>query len=497
MRTIEGAATVVLVSDGEETCDADPCVATRLLKESGIDFVMHVIGFDVGEAERAQLECIASAGGGKYFTAGSAEDFEFAAKTATMAVAEVPATGEGRVWIDEPKVFSSGTKLTAHFQAAETFHENAWLGIVASDVPHGSEQVNDQHDVDYRYIRGRTSGEVVLTAPSEPGSYDVRLHDTDRNGREVASDTFMVEAATGKVWLDKQEFMSAEKMVVHYSAPALGEHAWAGIIPSGIPHGSEDVNDQHDIDYKYVKSDSDGTVELNAPAAEGRYDIRLHDTNNKGTEIASVSFTVAKGSGKVWLDSTDYLGGQQIDVHFSSIAPLGDSAWLAIVPSEIEHGSAKQNDAHDVDYKYIKGQISGTATLNVPFKAGSWDVRLNDSTATDGNELAHATFNVSVAKGVLTLGKTSFAPGDVVEFSFEVPEGLGSRAWVGLIPSGVEHGSAATNDGHDLQYHYLSGKSSGTMQFKAPDESGSYDIRLHDGTGKANEIASVTFNVGN
>ncbi|MCP4897081.1 MAG: VWA domain-containing protein, partial [bacterium] len=31
LRTIEGAATVVLVSDGEETCDADPCVATRLL----------------------------------------------------------------------------------------------------------------------------------------------------------------------------------------------------------------------------------------------------------------------------------------------------------------------------------------------------------------------------------------------------------------------------------------------------------------------------------
>lgn len=396
MRTIEGAATVVLVSDGEETCDADPCAATRELKESGIDFVMHVVGFDVGDEERAQLECIASAGGGKYFTAASSEDFEFAAKTATMAVTATPASGEGKVWIQDPKIFASGTKFTVRFEAAQTFHDNAWLGIVPSDVPHGSELVNDQHNLGYRYIRGRTSGEDVLTAPSQPGDYDVRLHDSDNNGREVASATFTVETATGTVWLD----------------------------------------------------------------------------------------------------ATDYLGGQQIEIHFSSPSALGDTAWLALVPSDVPHGSASENDRHDVDYKYIKGQTSGTANLTAPFIAGKWDVRLNDSTASDGNELAHTTFNTSIAKGALALDQTTFSPGDVVAVSFEVPEGLGSRAWVGLIPSSVEHGSAATNDQHDLQYHYLSGKSSGTLQFKAPEAPGSYDIRLHDGSGNANEIASLTFEVG-
>ena len=496
LRTIEGAATVVLVSDGEETCDADPCAATRQLKESGIDFVMHVIGFDVGDEERAQLECIASAGGGKYFTAGSSEDFEFAAKTATMAVAAAPASGEGEVWIQDPKVFTSGTKFTVRFEAATTFHDNAWLGVVPSDIPHGSEQVNDRHNLGYRYIRGRTSGEDVLTAPSQPGSYDVRLHDSDSNGREVASATFTVETATGKVWLDKNEFTSAENMVVHYSAPALGDRAWVGIIPSDIPHGSEEENDRHDISYMYVKSDPEGTVTLTAPATEGGYDVRLHDTNNNGSEIASVTFNVVKALGKVWLDATDYLAGQQLDVHFSSPSALGDTAWLAIVPSDVPHGSASENDRHDVDYKYVKGQTSGTASLTAPFEAGTWDVRLNDSTASDGNELAHAAFTVSIAKGTLTLDQTSFSPGDAVAVSFEVPEGLGSRAWAGLVPSSVEHGSAATNDSHDLQYHYLSGKSSGTLQFKAPDNPGSYDIRLHDGTGKANEIASLTFRVG-
>jgi Ca-activated chloride channel family protein len=41
---------------------------------------MHVIGFDVTEEEKAQLECMAKAGGGKYFTAKTAGQFKTAAK---------------------------------------------------------------------------------------------------------------------------------------------------------------------------------------------------------------------------------------------------------------------------------------------------------------------------------------------------------------------------------------------------------------------------------
>jgi len=118
----EGTATVVLVSDGEETCDPDPCAATRELREAGVDFVVHVIGFDVNDEQRAQLECIADAGGGRYFTAANAEDLEFAARTATMASVEEPASGEGRVWIDEPAVAAPGPEgpHLGHPRAART-----------------------------------------------------------------------------------------------------------------------------------------------------------------------------------------------------------------------------------------------------------------------------------------------------------------------------------------------------------------------------------------
>ena len=70
----EYAATIVLVSDGIETCGKDPCALTKSLKESGINFVMHVVGFGVKGGAAKQLACIAEAGGGKYFSSSNAAD---------------------------------------------------------------------------------------------------------------------------------------------------------------------------------------------------------------------------------------------------------------------------------------------------------------------------------------------------------------------------------------------------------------------------------------
>ena len=61
----EKKATVVLVSDGRETCDLDPCAIGNALEQAGIDFTAHVIGFDVVEqADQEQLQCLADNTGG-------------------------------------------------------------------------------------------------------------------------------------------------------------------------------------------------------------------------------------------------------------------------------------------------------------------------------------------------------------------------------------------------------------------------------------------------
>ena len=67
-------AVVVLVSDGEETCGADPVAAAKALVAKGIDLTVHTVGFDVGADARTQLEQISRVTRGEYRDARSAAE---------------------------------------------------------------------------------------------------------------------------------------------------------------------------------------------------------------------------------------------------------------------------------------------------------------------------------------------------------------------------------------------------------------------------------------
>ena len=70
---------IVLVSDGIESCNGNPVIAARDLREQGI--VVHLIGFGMGSAadeDAASLMAIANASGGRYVTAGSAAELKSA-----------------------------------------------------------------------------------------------------------------------------------------------------------------------------------------------------------------------------------------------------------------------------------------------------------------------------------------------------------------------------------------------------------------------------------
>jgi Ca-activated chloride channel family protein len=69
----EGQRSIVLVSDGEDTCaPPQPCEVAKELHKQGIDLHVHTIGFKVGAAARAQLACIAQTTGGTYHDADDA-----------------------------------------------------------------------------------------------------------------------------------------------------------------------------------------------------------------------------------------------------------------------------------------------------------------------------------------------------------------------------------------------------------------------------------------
>jgi hypothetical protein len=73
-REHEGDARVVVVSDGKESCEGDPCAAVREALAEGVRLKVYVVGFDVTTEEAEQLKCIAQAGHGKYFAAANADE---------------------------------------------------------------------------------------------------------------------------------------------------------------------------------------------------------------------------------------------------------------------------------------------------------------------------------------------------------------------------------------------------------------------------------------
>ncbi len=85
LRAEEDASTVVLVSDGIESCGGDPCAAVKAAKTSGVKFILHTVGFGLSKKESAQLQCMAKAGGGQYFQANNAEELLKSARKAVKS----------------------------------------------------------------------------------------------------------------------------------------------------------------------------------------------------------------------------------------------------------------------------------------------------------------------------------------------------------------------------------------------------------------------------
>ena len=82
---VTGQRVVVVLTDGEETCDGDAAGAIADLRALGWDIRVNIVGFAIDQPELAQtFESWAAAGGGRYFSAGDADGL---AEAMTRAVA--------------------------------------------------------------------------------------------------------------------------------------------------------------------------------------------------------------------------------------------------------------------------------------------------------------------------------------------------------------------------------------------------------------------------
>jgi Ca-activated chloride channel family protein len=97
LRGLPGKSTIVLISDGTETCGSDPCQVAREVREStGIDVKVHSVGLDIAANERGTLECVATGGGGTYYPVANEEQLRTALQTASQ---ERTCRGSGPMWM--------------------------------------------------------------------------------------------------------------------------------------------------------------------------------------------------------------------------------------------------------------------------------------------------------------------------------------------------------------------------------------------------------------
>lgn len=90
LRKFQEKATVILITDGIESCDGNICEVVSAAKKEGIDFKLHIVGFGLKVGETEQLECAARAGNGQYYDAADASGLGEVLHEATATTVDDP-----------------------------------------------------------------------------------------------------------------------------------------------------------------------------------------------------------------------------------------------------------------------------------------------------------------------------------------------------------------------------------------------------------------------
>jgi Ca-activated chloride channel homolog len=132
----EQKATVILVSDGLETCDADPCAAAKKLEELGVDFTAHVIAFDLKPEETEKLRCIADSTGGKFFPASDAaslkDALDLAVGAAAMTEQAVKEEDTRTAKLTAPETAVAGTEIDVSWEIEQADGDYVTIAVAGA-----------------------------------------------------------------------------------------------------------------------------------------------------------------------------------------------------------------------------------------------------------------------------------------------------------------------------------------------------------------------------
>ena len=124
------AGTVILITDGLETCNADPCALGKQLAASGIDFQTHVIGFDLAGKNTTALQCLANETGGLYLDAANASELSEALGK-TVSETKVIRNVTLRALDGNEELLTQAVMWNVYMQAGKGIGERQHIGLTA------------------------------------------------------------------------------------------------------------------------------------------------------------------------------------------------------------------------------------------------------------------------------------------------------------------------------------------------------------------------------
>ena len=425
----DNPATVVLISDGIESCQADPCSIAAELEQQGIAFTTHVIGFDVAREDQRQLSCIAENTGGTFVPAQDADELRNAMTQvqAVIQTAPEPEPEAPEQTVSAPATVTFGTEFTVTW--GETINPRDWITI----VPVGA----DEGDyLAFQRVQGDDS--VEIRAPADPGLYEVR-YVLDEGSKTLASTPVEVIEAEQTVSAPASVTFGTEFTVTW--GETVNPRDWITIVPVGADEG----------DYlAFQRVQGDDSVEIRAPADPGLYEVRyVLDEGSK--TLASTPVEVIEAEQTVSAPASVTFGTEFTVTWSETVNPRD---WITIVPVGAEEG----------DYlAFQRVQGNDSVEIRAPADPGLYEVRY----VLDEGSKTLASTPVEVVEAEQSVS----APGIVrAESTFEVSwsETVNPRDWVTIVPVGADEGDY-------LAFQRVQGND--IVELQAPAEPGLYEVR--------------------
>ncbi|GAB4267079.1 MAG: hypothetical protein Kow0013_16660 [Pararhodobacter sp.] len=435
LRYTEEPATVILVSDGIETCEADPCAIAAELEAAGIGFTAHVVGFDVAsEPEaRAQMQCIAETTGGRFLTADNAEELAAALQAVAATVIERPAPEP----TPEPVAITQEVRFGATLRRGSA--ESALTTGVVFEVFQGETIVMDATEA-AAPVATLPEGAYVLHAYRLEGEEAIERPFTVVAGQDQAVHVVFTEALPPASLSAPAGGATGETVAVTWEGPN-GQGDFLGTAPAGAPA----------LDYLTYSYTTDGTpLDLRLPAQPGDYVIRY--VMAEGAQIlAEIPVSVSARQQALTLPATAPIGAT-IQVGWQGAGHEDDYLDTALPGAE---------PGAYISYAYVRD--GNPVALRLPVTPGTYEVRY--ITGQDLTVFARATIEVTDVPASLS-APASAAAGSAL-----------SVAWQGPANPGDYPTIAMPDDGALGYVSYAYTEAGSPLTIEVPTTPGTYELR--------------------